>query len=84
MVGKFVKAKLGELEEDIMEGNSRILRKDMNGMVQEVAGKRRYSVRFQDGGGEGYVVNLTHHCGCHKLSRGGYLEEGGRYYSWGS
>ena len=49
MVGTVSKAKVGELEEEIREGFSRRLRKDMTGVVQEVFGKRRYSVRFQDG-----------------------------------
>ena len=49
MVGMVVKAKVGELEEDIKEVFSRRLRKYMTGLVQEVVGKRRYSVSFQDG-----------------------------------
>ena len=49
MVGTVMKAKVGELEEEILEGYSRRLRKDMNGVVQEVVRKRRYLVRFQDG-----------------------------------
>ena len=47
MVGAVVKAKVGDLEEDISEGFSRRLRKDMTGVVQEVVGKRSYSVRFK-------------------------------------
>ena len=39
-------AKVGDLEEEIREGFSRRLRKDMTGVVQAVVGKRRYSVRF--------------------------------------
>ena len=50
MVGTVVKAKVGDLEEEIREGFLRILRKDITGMVQEVVGKRRHLVRFQDGG----------------------------------
>ena len=49
MVGTVVKAKVDELEEEIREGFSRRLRKEMTGVVQEVVGKRRYLVRFQDG-----------------------------------
>ena len=49
MVGTVVKAKVGDLEEEIGEGFSRRLRKEMTGVVQEVVGKRRYLVRFQDG-----------------------------------
>ena len=48
-MGKVVKAKVGELEEDIRELFSRRLRKEMTGVVQEIVGKRRYSVRFQYG-----------------------------------
>ena len=46
MVGTVVKVKVGDLEEDIMEGFLRRLRKDMTGVVQEVVGKRRYLVGF--------------------------------------
>ena len=49
MVGTVVKAKLGELEEEIRKGLSRRSRKETTGVVQEVVGKRRYSVKFQDG-----------------------------------
>ena len=48
-MGTVVKAKVGDLEEEIGEGFSRRLRKEMTGVVQEVVGKRRYLVRFQDG-----------------------------------
>ena len=47
MVGTVVKAKVGDLEEEIGEGFSRRLRKEMTGVVQEVVGKRSYSARFQ-------------------------------------
>ena len=46
MVGTVVKALVGELEEDIREGFSRRLRKEITGMVQVVLGNRRYLVRF--------------------------------------
>ena len=49
MVGTVVNSKVGDLEEDIREGFSRRLRKDMTGLVQEFVGKRGYLVRFQDG-----------------------------------
>ena len=49
MVGTVVKAMVGELEEDIREGLFCRLRKEMTGVVQEVVGKRRYLIRFQDG-----------------------------------
>ena len=44
-----MKSKVGELEEEIREVFSRRLRKEMTGVVQEVVGKRRYSVSIQDG-----------------------------------
>ena len=49
IVGKVVKATVGELEEKIREGFPRRLRKYMTGVVQVVVGNRRYLVRFQDG-----------------------------------
>ena len=48
MVGTVVKAKVGDLEEDIRKGFLRRLRKEMTDVVQEFWGKRRYSVRFWD------------------------------------
>ena len=44
-----MKAKVGDIEEEIREIFLRMLRKEMTGVVQEVVGKRRYSMRFQDG-----------------------------------
>ena len=49
MVGTVMKAKVGDLEEEIREVFLRRLRKDMNGVVQEIVGKRRYLARLQDG-----------------------------------
>ena len=49
MVGAVVKAKVGDLEEDIREVFSRRLRKDMTSVVQEVVVNSSYLVRFQDG-----------------------------------
>ena len=49
MVGTVVKAKVGELEEDIMDVFLRRLRKDITGVVKEVFGKIRYLVMLQDG-----------------------------------
>ena len=42
MVGTVVKAKVGELEEDIREIFLRKLRKEMTDVVQEVVVKRRH------------------------------------------
>ena len=49
MVVMVVNSKVGDLEEEIREVFSRRLKKDMNGVFQEVVEKRRYLVRFQDG-----------------------------------
>ena len=49
MVGTVVKAKVGDLEEEIREGFLRRLRKEINGEVKEVVGKRIYLVKLQDG-----------------------------------
>ena len=46
MVGGVVKAKVGDLEEEIRDGFLRKMRNKMTGMMQEVVGKRRYLVRF--------------------------------------
>ena len=44
-----MKSKVGELEEEIREGFLRRLRKEIPSVLQEFVGKRKYSVRFQDG-----------------------------------
>ena len=49
MVGKVVKAKVGDLEENIREVFSRRLMNEITCLLQEVVWKRRYYVRFQDG-----------------------------------
>ena len=49
MVGMIVKAKIGELEEDAMVRFTRMMRKELTGVVQGVSGKKRILVRFQDG-----------------------------------
>ena len=49
MVGTVVKAKIGELEEELSVGSSRSMRKELTGVVQGVSGKRRFLVRFQNG-----------------------------------
>ena len=49
MVGIVVKAKVGEMEEEIREVFYMGLRKEMTGVVQEVVGERRYLERFHDG-----------------------------------
>ena len=48
MVGTAVKTKVGKVEEEIREGFSTRLRKEMTGVVQEVIGERSYFVRLQD------------------------------------
>ena len=47
--GTLVKSKIGELEEEVMVGNSRRMRKELNGVVQGVLGRRRFLVRFHNG-----------------------------------
>ena len=49
MVGTVVKAKIGELEEEVRAGNSIIMRKQLTGVVQGVLFRRRFLVRFQNG-----------------------------------
>ena len=49
MVGTVVKAKIGELEEEVRAGSPRRMRKDLTGVVKGVSGKKRFLVRFQDG-----------------------------------
>ena len=44
-----MKTKVGDLEEEAREGFCRRLRKDLTVVAQEVSGKRRFLVRFQDG-----------------------------------
>ena len=46
VVGALVKSKIGELEEEVRAGSSRRMRKDLNGVVQGVSGRRRFLVRF--------------------------------------
>ena len=48
MVGKIVKAKIGELEEEVRLGSSIRMRKELNGVVQGVSVRRRFLVRFQN------------------------------------
>ena len=49
VVGTVVKAKIGELEEEVRVCSSRRMRKELTGLVQCVSGKRRFLVRFQNG-----------------------------------
>ena len=48
VVGTVVKAKIGELEEEVRVGSSRRMRKELTGVVQDISGKRRFLVRFHD------------------------------------
>ena len=48
-MGTVVKAKVGELDEEVREGNMRQLGKELTDVVQGVSGKKRFLVRFQDG-----------------------------------
>ena len=49
VLGTVVKAKIGDLEEEVRAGSSRRMRKDFTGVVQGVSGRRRLFVRFQNG-----------------------------------
>ena len=49
MVEEVVKAKVGEMEEEIRERFLRRLMKEMTGVVQEVVGRRRYLVMLHNG-----------------------------------
>ena len=49
VVGTVVKAKIGELEEEVRVGSSRRMRKEFNVVVQGVSGRRRFLMRFQNG-----------------------------------
>ena len=49
MVGTVVKAKIGELEEEVRVGSSRRMRKELTGVVQDISGKSRFLVRLHDG-----------------------------------
>ena len=49
MVGTVVKAKIGEVEEEVRVDSPRRMRKELNGVVQGISGRRRYLVRFQNG-----------------------------------
>ena len=53
--GTVVKAKIGELEEELRAGNSRRMRKELTGVVQGVSVRRRFLVRFKNG----YEKNLS-------------------------
>ena len=49
MLGAVVKAKIGELEEEVREGFLRRMRKELTVVFQGVSGKKRFLVRFQYG-----------------------------------
>ena len=48
-VGTVIKAKIGELEEEVRVGSSRRMRKELTGVVQGVSGRRSFLVRYQNG-----------------------------------
>ena len=49
MVGTVVKAKIGELEEEVRAGSSRRMINELTGVVQGVSGRRSFLARFQNG-----------------------------------
>ena len=46
VVGTAVKAKIGELEEEVRIGSARRIRKELTGVVQAISWKRRFLVSF--------------------------------------
>ena len=44
-----VKAKIGELEEEVRVGSARRMRKEFTGVVQAISVKKKFLVRFHDG-----------------------------------
>ena len=48
VVGTVVKAKIGELEEEVRVGISRRMRKELTGVVQGVSGRRRFVTWHRD------------------------------------
>ena len=49
MVGTVVKAKIGELEEEVRAGSLGRIRKYLTGLVQGISDKKMFLVRFQGG-----------------------------------
>ena len=49
VVGTVVKAKFGELEEEVRVGSAIWMRKELTGVVQAVSGKKNFLVRLHDG-----------------------------------
>ena len=47
--GTVVNPNISELEEEVRAGNSRRMRKELNGVVQGVSGRRSLLVRFHNG-----------------------------------
>ena len=47
--GTVVKAKIGELKEEVRAGDSRSKWKELTDVVQGVSGRRRFLLRFQNG-----------------------------------
>ena len=48
MVEMVVKSNIGELQEELMAGSLRRMRKYFTSVVQGVSGKKRFLLRFQD------------------------------------
>ena len=48
-VGSVVKAKVGDMEENIREGRTRRIRKEMVGYLQSMVGNNRFLFQFKDG-----------------------------------
>ena len=48
-LGSVVKEHVGEMEDNTREGRSRRMRKEVVGCVQDVVGKKKLLVQFEDG-----------------------------------
>ena len=67
MVGTVVKAKIGELEEEVRVGSSRRMRKELTGVVKYISGKRRFLVRFHDGWDKNLSLNQLTVVAAHEI-----------------
>ena len=67
VVGTVVKAKIGELEEEVRVGSSRRMSKELTVVVQAISGKRRFLVKFHDGCEKNLSSNQLTVVAAHKI-----------------
>ena len=67
LVGTVLKAKIGELEEEVRVDSSRKMRKELTGVVQGVSGRRRFLVRFHNGCKKNLSSNQLTSVTAHKI-----------------